>query len=69
MHWYCILGHEENTTRNTVGLSSIACFTVILNSRIKFYASEFIVFIVNFVKIFDVGIIAIEFCYCDLFSS
>ena len=56
---YCILGHEENTTRNAVGLSSIACFTVILNSRVKFYASVIIVFIVNFVKIFD--IITIQF--------
>jgi len=44
-----------------VGLSSIACFTVILNSRIKFYASVIIVFIVNFVEIFDVDIIIIEF--------
>jgi len=57
---YCILGHEENTTRNAVGLSSIACFTVILNSRIIFYASVIIVFIGNFVKIFDVEIITIE---------
>ena len=44
-----------------MGLSSIACFTVILNSRIKFYASVIIVFIVNVGKIFDVDIIAIEF--------
>jgi len=44
-----------------VGLSSIACFTVILNSRIKFYASVIIVFIANFVKIFDVDIITIKF--------
>ena len=56
-----ILGHEENTTRYAVVLSSIACFTVILNSRIKIYASVIIVFIVNFVKIFDVDIITIEF--------
>jgi len=39
----------------------MACFTVILNSRIKIYASVIIVFIVNFVKIFDVDIITIEF--------
>jgi len=36
-------------------------FYRILNSRIKFYASVIIVFIVNFVKIFDVDIVTIEF--------
>jgi len=58
---YCILGHEENTTRYAEGLNSIACFTVILSSRIKFYASVIIVFIVNFVKIFDVDIVSHKF--------
>jgi len=58
---YCILGHKENTTRNAVGQSSIACFTIILNSKIKFYASVIIIFIVNFVNIFDVDIIKIKF--------
>ena len=58
---YCILGHEENTTRYAVGLSLVACFTVILNSRIIIYASVIIILIVNFVRIFDVDIITIEF--------
>jgi len=54
------LGHEENTMRYAVVFNSIAC-TVILNSRIKVYASVIIVFIFNFFKIFDVDIITIEF--------
>ena len=45
--------------RYAVVFNSIAC-TVILNSRIKVYASVIIVFIVNFFKIFDVDIITNE---------
>jgi len=47
--------------RYAVGLSLVACFTVILNSRIIIYASVIIILIVNFVRIFDVDIITIEF--------
>jgi len=48
---------------------SVTEFALKLKSRFKVYASVIIVFIVNFVKIFDVDIIAIEFNVITDYSS